>query len=96
MVSQAEDRLHRIGQTNHVIVTTMIAPGTLDEPIQAVLARKARVLEAVMRGGDHHVAVMGDEERGSDDRATAASLLAGIVRELIVSGAWKKRRPQAA
>ena len=96
IVSQAEDRVHRKGQQNHVTVTTMVAPGTLDEPIQAVLAHKARVLEALMPGDDHDVAVVDAGKRGSDDWVTAASLLAGIVRELIESGAWKKQRHRAA
>ena len=96
IVSQAEDRCHRKGQQNHVTVTTIVAPGTLDEPIQAVLAHKARVLDAVMPGHDHDVAVMDEGERGSDDWVTAASLLAGIVRELIESGAWKKQHHRAA
>ena len=96
VVSQAEDRCHRKGQQNHVTVTTIVAPGTLDEPIQAVLAHKARVLDAVMPGDDHDVAVMDEGERGSDDWVTAASLLAGIVRELIESGAWKKQHHRAA
>ena len=80
VVSQAEDRCHRRGQQNHVIVTTMVAPGTLDEEIQTVLAHKARVLDAVMPGDDHHVEVMSDGQRRSDHWVTAASLLAGIVR----------------
>ena len=96
VVSQAEDRCHRKGQQNHVIVTTMVAPGTLDEPIQTVLAHKARVLDAVMPGDDHHVEVMNEGQRGSDHWVTAASLLAGIVRELIASQAWKKQPHRAA
>ncbi len=96
VVSQAEDRCHRKGQQNHVIVTTIVAPGTLDEPIQTVLAHKARVLDAVMPGDDHHVEVMNEGQRGSDHWATAASLLAGIVRELIASEAWKKQPHRAA
>ena len=49
-----------------------------------------------MPGDDHDVAVMDEGERGSDDWVTAASLLAGIVRELIESGAWKKQHHRAA
>ena len=51
VVRQAEDRLRRIGQESHVMVSTLVAPGTLDEHIQAVLTRKARNIADVL-GGD--------------------------------------------
>lgn len=89
-ISQAEDRCHRRGQSNHVIVTTMLSPDTLDEQIQAVLDRKAEVLDAVMAGGDHHVAVAGEE--GS----TAARLLGDIVAGRLARGTWKRHGRRAA
>ena len=47
---------HRVGQRRPVNYTTLIAPGTLDERIQAALVRKAETLDAVI-GGDNDVAV---------------------------------------
>ena len=47
---------HRLGQVRPVNYTTLIAPGTLDERIQAALVKKAKTLDAVV-GGDNSVAV---------------------------------------
>lgn len=88
LVSQAEDRCARLGQANHVSVTTLVAPGTLDEHIQAVLARKAAVLDQVMAGGDNHVEVL------ESPRADAGRLLAGMVVGRIEARA--QRRPARA
>ena len=74
LVAQAEDRCARIGQTRPVQVTTVMAPGTLDETVARVLANKADVLRAMMGGGDNDV-VAG--ERGSP----AAWVLRRMVRE---------------
>jgi hypothetical protein len=78
LITQAEDRCHRIGQENHVTATTLIAPGTLDEHIQSVLRKKAITLDAVMTGGDHAVAVSPRE--GKTD---AASVLSTIVKDCL-------------
>lgn len=57
LVSQAEDRQHRIGQQRTVSVTTMTAPGTLDHAIQRTLRKNIEVLDAVIGGTGHRVAV---------------------------------------
>ncbi|MCG7308291.1 MULTISPECIES: DEAD/DEAH box helicase [Brachybacterium] len=57
LVSQAEDRQHRIGQERTVMVTTMVAPGTLDHTIQRVLRKNIEVLDQVVGGTGHRVAV---------------------------------------
>ena len=57
LITQAEARLHRIGQESHVRCTTLIAPGTLDEVIHAVLLRKIEVLGLLMPERDHRVSV---------------------------------------
>lgn len=60
-VTQAEDRQWRIGQENHVQITTLVAPGTLDQRIQSILARKSQVIGEVT--GDHDaVAVAGNDD----------------------------------
>lgn len=58
LVSQAEDRQLRIGQTQPVICETLIAEGTLDEHIQLVLHTKALTLNAVLGGDEADVAVL--------------------------------------
>ena len=49
--AQATDRAHRIGQRRTVQVHRLIAPGTLEERIDAVIARKAAVAAQVVGGG---------------------------------------------
>lgn len=92
LVSQAEDRAHRRGQNDHVLVTTLIAPNTLDERIQATLKRKAEILDAVMRGGDNDVAVIED----ADEMTDAAQILAEIVAERLDHLASRRSRPAAS
>ena len=46
--SQATDRAHRIGQTKTVFVHLLISAGTLEERVDDLLARKARVADAVI------------------------------------------------
>lgn len=73
LIQQAEDRCHRIGQDNHVTITTLIAPNTLDEKIQEVLLRKSKVLDAIL-GGDNNVSTDTHSSPG-------ASILEAIVFE---------------
>lgn len=75
VISQLEDRIHRRGAVRPITITTLIAPGTLDEQIQQTLARKARILEEVMTGADHHVATAAKK----DDYAPGAGILAGMI-----------------
>lgn len=80
-IAQAEDRCHRIGQDRPVAVTTLLAPGTLDETIYATLERKAGSLDAVLPGGDHHVT--GETGDGAGGRRYAAAILHGLVMQRI-------------
>lgn len=71
LVAQAEDRIHRIGQVNHVIITTMVAEGTLDGHVHSVLNRKAELLDVV---------VPGDNRVGADaGGVSSAELLRSMV-----------------
>ena len=77
-ITQCEDRQHRRGQDRDVVVTTFIAPGTLDERVQDVLAAKGSDLEVVLSGGDNDVAVL--------SRSTvteSANLLLALVHDRI-------------
>jgi SWI/SNF-related matrix-associated actin-dependent regulator 1 of chromatin subfamily A len=47
---QAEDRAYRMGQTRTVNVTYMLAAGTIDDFVQMVLERKAKLVSAVVDG----------------------------------------------
>ncbi|WP_433673903.1 SNF2-related protein [Microbacterium gorillae] len=53
---------HRVGTTNPALYTSLIAKGTLDEPIQKVLIRKTAVLEAALGNTDDSVAVMAESD----------------------------------
>jgi len=86
LIAQAEDRIHRIGQTRPVVYTTLVAAGTLDEHIQTVLARKTRTLDSIM-DGDHSVGVV-------TPRKLASDVLAGMVAARI--GARRQTRRRAA
>lgn len=66
---QAEDRLHRVGQTSPVTATYLDAAGTIDEHLAAVAAEKMRVIRAVV----------GDDTE--DALRTADDLIARIARD---------------
>jgi SWI/SNF-related matrix-associated actin-dependent regulator 1 of chromatin subfamily A len=49
-LAQAEDRLHRIGQKEQVNINYMLARGTIEEEIAALLDEKRKVLDGVLDG----------------------------------------------
>lgn len=53
--NQATDRVHRIGQEWGVQVCKLITRGTVEERIDAMIERKARLLEDVVSYDDHQV-----------------------------------------
>ncbi|WP_277212299.1 DEAD/DEAH box helicase [Isoptericola croceus] len=93
-IAQAEDRISRIGQARPVLCTTMVAPGTLDERIQHILATKGGVLDQVLVGGDNHVAVWREGEH-TDALAEPSQIIAGIVAEIVASRRSRRRRRAA-
>lgn len=78
LVTQAEDRIHRITQASPVTITTLIAPGTLDPIIHKVLTTKAATLDQLTPGSDHHV-----EASIHTEGASVTRLLAEIGRDII-------------
>ena len=51
-MDQAEDRAHRIGQTDTVIATHLIAVGTIDEPVLELINQKRTTAAQVVDGAD--------------------------------------------
>lgn len=80
-VVQAEDRQHRIGQTRPVQVTTLIAEGTLDARIHAVLGRTIDVLDDLTPGSDHTVTA------GTTDATGPRDILRHLITDRLTNGA---------
>jgi SNF2 family DNA or RNA helicase len=49
---QATDRVHRIGQRRGVQVFKLVTEGTLEEKIAAIIAKKRKLLDSVVREDD--------------------------------------------
>ena len=54
-MSQAEDRINRIGQTRPVTITSLSAVGTVDERMHGSQIETSEVLDAIMPGGNNLV-----------------------------------------
>jgi superfamily II DNA or RNA helicase len=50
--AQAVDRIHRMGQTRHVMVYRLVAKDTIEEKVMALKARKAELFSSVLDGGE--------------------------------------------
>ncbi|MEX1024837.1 MAG: DEAD/DEAH box helicase [Planctomycetota bacterium] len=51
-MTQAEDRTHRIGQTNSVLIQHLVLEGSLDARMVGTLLKKQRVIDRVVDGGE--------------------------------------------
>jgi superfamily II DNA or RNA helicase len=56
--AQAVDRVHRIGQSRHVMVYRLVAKDTIEEKVMALKARKAELFSSVLDGGDFASALL--------------------------------------
>lgn len=73
-VEQAYSRAHRIGQKNAVTVYFLVATGTIDEYIQAILKRKETIVQTMI-----------DEGIGSIGEAKTREIIAEMIGEKIRS-----------
>ncbi|MGO3886884.1 MAG: DEAD/DEAH box helicase, partial [Mycetocola sp.] len=60
--NQAIDRAHRIGQTRSVMVYRLIAEDTIEEKVQALQSRKARLFDEVVGDGDPFALPLGADD----------------------------------
>lgn len=80
---QAEDRAHRNGQRNSVNIYRMVARGTLDDQVTAILTRKAEILKTVLEG-------RGKDLTNEEKDEAQKSILTDIIDYFRVSYADKK------
>jgi SWI/SNF-related matrix-associated actin-dependent regulator 1 of chromatin subfamily A len=76
---QAEDRCHRIGQSDSVSAWYLLAAGTIDETIARLIARKRQIVDAITDGRE----------------LPDAGLIDGVVRELRDGRAFRHLRAVA-
>ena len=60
--AQATDRAHRLGQTKTVFVHSFITEGTLEEHIDEILERKARVAGSLVQSGESFLSELSADE----------------------------------
>ncbi|OEJ22624.1 helicase SNF2 [Streptomyces subrutilus] len=60
--AQATDRAYRIGQTRPVQVHRLIAEGTIEDRIAAMLASKQELADAVLGSGEQALSTLGNDE----------------------------------
>lgn len=81
VLTQARDRTARLGQTRATTLTTLVAPGTLDEHMQRVQRAKAAHLDVVM-GSGNDTSVVGT---ATEDLSTPRDLVASMVAARVVA-----------
>lgn len=79
IVSQAADRIRRVGQMREPSLTVMVAEGTLDDRIQATLEATAKILDPLLGAGND----MSVGLRSGATPTTAAEILEELVQERV-------------
>ena len=59
---QATDRAHRIGQKNSVQVIKLLTQGTIEEKVNALQAKKKKLIDAVIQPGETMLSKLTEEE----------------------------------
>jgi SWI/SNF-related matrix-associated actin-dependent regulator 1 of chromatin subfamily A len=89
---QAEDRIHRIGQTKGTLATYLYAPGTLDDYVAALLEQKAQIIAELEAGAGEAAslveqvvarAIDGDDASGAHEPASAPRPTMGLLQETL-------------
>lgn len=78
LVQQAEERIQGVNQKRPVMLSTMVAAGTLDDRIQRIQENNAKVLDPLL-GGNNDVSVVAV----SDDEANSSAILIDIIEDEI-------------
>ena len=78
---QAEDRIHRIGQTQHTFATYLFAPDTLDQFVAELLERKAGLVK--------------DVEFEAEERSSMVGALVDMALDGVDPYATSRERPPA-
>lgn len=75
---QAEDRAYRIGQTNTVNVTYLVAEGTIDDFVAFLLNVKSQLIQAVVEGDDAAAAAGGGDDLAAELERLLVALSPGL------------------
>ena len=59
---QATDRAYRIGQKNSVQVIRLLTQGTIEEKVNALQAKKKKLIDAVIQPGETLLSKLTEEE----------------------------------
>ena len=62
--NQATDRAHRIGQVKPVFVHKLICQGTIEEHIQELQQKKAKLVESLLAGSTNKLSITSDTLNG--------------------------------
>lgn len=89
-LSQAEDRAHRIGQTNAVLVQHLVLEGSLDQQIASQIVAKQAVIDAAL---DNEID-LDAEDRKVPLLPTADGSVSDIVKSEVDK--WEQRKEQGA
>ncbi len=81
--AKAVDRANRIGQTRNVIVSGLVAKGTIEEKVMALRERKAALTASVLDGDDLAPAAL----TADDIRSLLAEPAESVETRVAVTGA---------
>ncbi|MCK9367413.1 MAG: DEAD/DEAH box helicase [Metallibacterium scheffleri] len=92
-LDQAEDRLHRIGQAECVTALHILAAGTVDEAIAALIERKRVVIDSVLMPGTLTLTAANDDA-DADGVAAVLAAYAPAAGDAAAAKPRKARKPR--